>query len=139
MAIPVGKSVEFVCVFFVCVSVKFLPITPLLSGLFVRRAFCAYFGAFSGGSRERVGFAKVLRLILSENLTWNRHVEKIITKGNKWMFFIIQLKRAGIPVDDIVTFYCTCFRPVLEYCFPVFHHGLPNTCLTISRECRSGL
>ena len=63
---------------------------------------------------ERVGFAKVLGLTLSENLTWNRHVEMIITKGNKRKFFIIQLKRAGIPVDDIVTFYCTCFRPVLE-------------------------
>ena len=75
---------------------------------------------------ERVGFAKVLGLIFSENLTWNRHVEKIITKGNQRMFFIIQLKRAGIPVDDIVTFYCTCIRPVLEYCSPVFHHGLPK-------------
>ena len=41
-------------------------------------------------------------------------------------FFIIQLKRAGIPVDVIVTFYCTCIRPVLEYCSPVFHHGLPK-------------
>ena len=42
------------------------------------------------------------------------------------MFFIIQLKRAGIPVDVIVAFYCTCVRPVLEYCSPVFHHGLPK-------------
>ena len=42
------------------------------------------------------------------------------------MFFIIQLKRAGIPVDDIVTFYYTCFRPVVEYSSPVFHHGLPK-------------
>ena len=74
-----------------------------------------------------MGFAKVLGLTLSENLTWNCHVEKIIiTKGNKRMFFIIQLKRAGIPVDVIVTFYCTCVRPVLEYCSPVFHHGLPK-------------
>ncbi|KAK2555873.1 putative RNA-directed DNA polymerase from transposon X-element [Acropora cervicornis] len=75
---------------------------------------------------ERVGFAKVLGLTLSENLTWNCHVEKIITKGNKRLFFFIQLKRAGIPVDDIVTFYCTCFRLVLEYCSPVYHHGLPK-------------
>ena len=73
-----------------------------------------------------MGFAKVLGLTLSENLTWNCHVEKIITKGNKRMFFIVQLKRAGIPVDVIVTFYCTCVRPVLEYCSPVFHHGLPK-------------
>ena len=51
-----------------------------------------------------MGFAKGLGLTLSENLTWNCHVEKIITKGNKRMFFIIQL----------------------EYSSPVFHHGLPK-------------
>ena len=75
---------------------------------------------------ERGRFAKVLGLTLSENLKCNCHVEKIITKGNKRMFFIILLKRAGIPVDAIVTFYCTCIRPILEYCSPVFHHGLPE-------------
>ena len=26
---------------------------------------------------------------------------------------------------DILNFYCTCIRPVLEYCAPVFHHSLP--------------
>ena len=49
MAIPVGKWVGFVC--FICfifsvffsVSVKVLPLTPLVSGVFVHRAFCAYF------------------------------------------------------------------------------------------------
>ena len=40
--------------------------------------------------------------------------------------FHLYLFRASIPVDDIVTFYSTCFRPVLEYCSPVFHHGLPK-------------
>lgn len=75
---------------------------------------------------ERVSFAKILGLIFSNDLTWNRHVDMIITKGNKRMFFLTQLKRACIPVDDIVAFYCTCIRSVLEYCAPVFHHGLPN-------------
>ena len=50
MAIPVGKWVGFVCFlfflffsFFFSVSVKVLPVTPLVSGVFVHRAFSAYF------------------------------------------------------------------------------------------------
>ena len=41
MAIPVGKWVDFSVLF--SVSVKVLPVTPLVSGVFVHRAFCAYF------------------------------------------------------------------------------------------------
>ena len=41
------------------------------------------------------------------------------------MYFLILLKRARVPVNDIVSFlYSTCIRPVLEYCAPVFHHAL---------------
>ena len=45
MAIPVGKWVGFVrfIIFLISVSVKVLPVIPLLSGVFVHRAFCAYF------------------------------------------------------------------------------------------------
>ena len=44
MAIPVGKCVAFVRYFlFFFVSVKVLPVTPPLSGVFVHRAFCSYF------------------------------------------------------------------------------------------------
>ena len=43
------------------------------------------------------------------------------------MYFLILLKRARVPFNDIVTcsFYSTCIRPLLEYCAPVFHHALP--------------
>ena len=36
------------------------------------------------------------------------------------MFFLILLKRAKVPVRDIISFYPTCIRPVLEYCAPSF-------------------
>ena len=42
------------------------------------------------------------------------------------MYFLILLKRARVPINDIVNFYSTCIRPVLEYCAPVFHHALPT-------------
>ena len=54
MANPVEVCVLFVCLFsffsffffflvFFSVSVRVLPVTPLVSGVFVHRAFCAYF------------------------------------------------------------------------------------------------
>ena len=55
MAIPVGKCVIFFCFYiylfiylFSSLSVKVLPVTPLLSGVFVHRVFCAYFVRFKG-------------------------------------------------------------------------------------------
>ena len=46
----------------------------------------------------------------------------------KWLvdcFVLKQLKRANIPPKDLVTFYSTCIRPVIEYTCPVFHNVLP--------------
>ena len=43
MAIQVGKLVDFSVSFLFSVLVKVLPVTPLVSGVFVHRAFCAYF------------------------------------------------------------------------------------------------
>ena len=42
------------------------------------------------------------------------------------LYFIVLLKRANVPPNDIVTFYCTAIRPVLEYCAQVDHHALPQ-------------
>ena len=42
------------------------------------------------------------------------------------MYYLAQLKRAGVPVSDIVNFYSTCIRPTLEYGAEVFHHSLPK-------------
>ena len=54
------------------------------------------------------------------------HIEDIIKKANKRLYCLVQLKRAKVPEKEIVQFYCTCIRPVLEYAAPVFHHSLPQ-------------
>ena len=41
------------------------------------------------------------------------------------MYFLVSLKRAGVPSSDIRNFFCTCIRPLLECCSQVFHHSLP--------------
>ena len=70
--------------------------------------------------------AKILGLTISNNLTWNTHIGEILTKANKRMYFLVLLRKTGVPSSDIVNFYCTCVRPLLEYCAPVFHHAIPS-------------
>ena len=62
--------------------------------------------------------AKILGLTVANNLTWNTHIGEIITKANKCMYFLALLRKTGVPFSDIVNFYCTCVRPLLEHCAP---------------------
>ena len=48
--------------------------------------------------------------------------ESICKKAAMRMYFLKQLKNAKVPPNDMLLFYTTCIRPVLEYTCPVFHH-----------------
>ena len=85
---------------------------------------------------ERVDSVKVLMLgvTITSTLQWNCHISDVIKKANKRMYFLILLKRANVPAHDIICFYLTCIRPVLEYCAPLYHHALPDyLCKDIER------
>ena len=77
------------------------------------------------GQLEVVMNARILGLTISNNLKWNDHMADIIKKANKPLYFIVQLKCTKVPEQDIITFYVTCVRPVLEYSCQVFHFALP--------------
>ena len=57
---------------------------------------------------------------------WNVYKNETIEEANKGLYFLVLLRRAGVNCKDIVNFYCTVIRPVLEYCSPIFHHCLPD-------------
>ena len=40
------------------------------------------------------------------------------------MYFLKQLKRAGLSSTHLLEYYIAVIRPVLEYCVPVWHHVL---------------
>ena len=42
------------------------------------------------------------------------------------MYFLRQLKRAKVPRGDMIYFYCSCIRSIIEYAAPVFHYALPR-------------
>ena len=74
---------------------------------------------------ETVSTVKLLGLNIWSDLLWNYHVAEICKEVTSRLYFVKQLKRANIPVKDLLIFYLTCIRPVTEYACPVFHNALP--------------
>ena len=56
----------------------------------------------------------------------SRWAFELIRKCSSRLYFLRQLKRSGVAPSELVQFYVTCIRPVLEYASPVFHRSLPN-------------
>ena len=69
---------------------------------------------------------KLLGLSFDNNLTWNLHIEEVVKKVSKRIYYLIQLKRASIPRNDLVLFYVTCIRSVIDYGIPVIYYSLPK-------------
>ena len=77
----------------------------------------------NGKAIEVVSTVKLLGLNISSDLRWNCDVAEICKKVTSRLYFLKQLKRANIPVKDLLIFYLTCILP--EYACPVFHNALP--------------
>ena len=75
---------------------------------------------------ERVTSYKLLGLIISSNLKWNAHIEHLIKKTSKRIYSVRLLKRASVAEQDLVTFYTTCIRSVLEYACQAWFYSTPN-------------
>lgn len=92
----------------------------------------------NGKELELVKQAKVLGIIIGNDLKWNCHVNYIIKRASKRMYFLRQLKRAKMPVADIVRFYSYTYmvssNTVHPYFTTLYHHILA----TKSKQFRSG-
>ena len=74
---------------------------------------------------ERVAHAKMLGVTISNNLTWSKHVDNIVSKAGKRVYMLYQLKRAKSQ-NDLVKIYVSIIQPVLEYACPVWSTRLPK-------------
>ena len=97
------------------------PITPDSTPKISPRSYVKY----DSTTLPEAGYAKILGLTITDDLKWTKHVTEIIKKANKRIYFVVQLKRAKVPPKEIITFYCSCVRPVLEYSSEVYHFALP--------------
>ena len=73
---------------------------------------------------ERVASFKLLGVIIRCDLSWQEHVDYIITKASKRFYVLCQLKRSGVCNLDIIAVYCSLIRSIVEYASPVWHSGL---------------
>ena len=67
-----------------------------------------------------------LGVTISKNPTWNKHINEIIKKASKHLYFVSQLKKARVAKQDLVLFYTSCIRSILTYASPVFFYALPE-------------
>ena len=69
---------------------------------------------------ERVVTYKLLGVYISEDLSWNVHIEYIVKKANKRLYALRALKKSGLTIKQLVQVYCSIIRSVLEYACPVW-------------------
>ena len=86
---------------------------------------------------EVVSSAKLLGVLISDDLKWNVHVNHICKKTATRLYFLKQLKRAKVSPKDMLLFYTTCIRPVLEYACPVSIMHCRSTYLIAWKDCKS--
>lgn len=53
------------------------------------------------------------------------HVNEVVKKAVSTLYLLRQLKRANVAPVDLLSFFVTCIRPVMEYACQVFHKSLP--------------
>jgi len=68
---------------------------------------------------------RLLGVTIDNNLKWCSHVDSVCAKASSRLHFLKILKRCSLSAtDDIVVFYNSAVRPVLEYAYPAWHTSL---------------
>jgi len=73
---------------------------------------------------DRVSSFKLLGFYTESTFCWSLPVNNMVKTSTQTLYFIKQLKRAGLPSNHLFHYYSTVIRPVLEYCIPVRHYAL---------------
>jgi len=79
----------------------------------------------SSGHVQRVNPVKLLSINLYPDFSWNS--QAITSKATQRLYFLKQLRCAGVPQAQLLHFYTVVIRPVLEYAAPVWNHFLTKT------------
>jgi len=61
---------------------------------------------------------------ISDDLRWNAHVDALCAKVASRLYFFKILKHSGLPQNDLLCFYKSVIRSVVEYGCVVWHHNL---------------
>ena len=76
------------------------------------------------GAVDRVTSFKLLGVIITDNLSWENHVNAVCAKAGTRLHFLKLLKRSSVTFDDLLQCYKAIIRPVIECACPVWLAGL---------------
>ena len=79
---------------------------------------------YNGVTIEQVSSFKLLEVSVNTALKWNDHIDTIKAKASKIVYFLKQLRRAGLSFDHLIQYYKTVIRPVVEYACPLWHSSI---------------
>ena len=75
---------------------------------------------------EQVSAIKILGVTFREDLKCNDHIDNITSKAEKCLYLVGELKRAVVSCNDLVLFYCSAIKSVLEYSCMIYHGRPPR-------------
>ncbi len=81
---------------------------------------------------DRVTISNRLGIYVSSDLKWGRHVDKMHAKAFKMLYFLTCLKRADVEENELLDYYRTVIRSVVEYACPAWSTGITRF---ICRRC----
>lgn len=73
---------------------------------------------------ERVTSSKLLGVIVSSDLKWQKHIEYLYSRASSKLYGLVMLRKAGLSCEDLVDAYIKRIRSVVEYSCQVWHSGL---------------
>jgi ribonucleases P/MRP protein subunit RPP40 len=67
---------------------------------------------------------KLLGVNISSDLRWDEHIDIICAKASKRLHYLSLLKRSSVRHAELLLYYKTIVRPIIEYACPVWQSGL---------------
>ena len=77
-----------------------------------------------GNNVSRTKLYKILEVWLENNLTWKTNTEYTTRKAAKRVYLLKIVKSYGAPTDDLLAFYFSVIRPILECGVEIWNGGL---------------
>ena len=73
-----------------------------------------------GSVVKRVNSYKILGIHVTNDLSWNKHIDYVFKKAKKRLYALRLLARSKVPAEDLIAIYCPLVRSILEYGSPVW-------------------
>ncbi len=81
----------------------------------------------NGTAIERIKSSKLLGIIITDDLKWHLCVDSICSKASRLIHFLTWLRRSRMEHLEIVQYYTSVIRSVLEYACPAWFTSVKHT------------